>query len=91
LSTTDLHGNTGSDVLRVTVNALTYTMVEGATGSFFDTDILIANPNNVQAPVEIVYLKRDGTTVTQQMSLLSTSRTTIEVDGIEGLENTADR
>jgi hypothetical protein len=33
-----------SDTLTVTVNAFTYTLAEGSTGSFFDTDILIANP-----------------------------------------------
>jgi hypothetical protein len=88
VSTTDAQGNTGLDVVNVTVNALTYTMAEGATGTFFDTDILIANPTFMQAPVEIVYLKGDGTTVTQTLTLAPTSRTTIEVDSLAGLEST---
>ena len=33
--------------ITVTVDALTYTLAEGATGAFFDTDILLANPNTV--------------------------------------------
>jgi Ca2+-binding RTX toxin-like protein len=87
VSANDAQGNAGGDTLTVTVDALTYTMAEGATGTFFDTDILIANPNNVQAPVQITYLKGDGTTVAQNLTLAATSRATIEVDGISGLEN----
>jgi Ca2+-binding RTX toxin-like protein len=87
VSANDAQGNAGGDTLTVTLNPLTYTMAEGATGSFFDTDILLANPNSVQAPVQITYLKGDGTTVTQDLTLAATSRTTIEVDGIAGLEN----
>jgi hypothetical protein len=90
VSANDAQGNAGGDTLTVTVNVLTYTMAEGATGTFFDTDILIANPNSVQAPVEITYLKGDGTTVTQNLTIGATSRATIEVDGIAGLEGTDD-
>ena len=38
----------------------TYYLAEGATGSFFDTDILLANPNSVEAPVVIRFLTGDG-------------------------------
>ena len=47
----DAAGNEVVRRLTVTVDAFTYTMAEGATGSFFDTDILLANPNSVAAPV----------------------------------------
>jgi Ca2+-binding RTX toxin-like protein len=87
VSAHDAQGNAGGDTLTVSVNTLTYTMAEGATGNFFDTDILLANPNNVPAPVRILYLKGDGTTVTQDLTLAATSRTTVEVDNIAGLEN----
>jgi hypothetical protein len=70
------------------VSAFTYTLAEGATGAFFDTDILLANPNGVAAPVAITYLKGDGTTVSQTLTLAPTSRTTINVDRIAGLEAT---
>jgi Ca2+-binding RTX toxin-like protein len=88
VTVTDSSGNQASDIVTVTVDALSYTMAEGATGGFFDTDILIANPNSVVAPVTITYLKGDGTTITQNLDLPATSRTTIAVDGIAGLENT---
>jgi Ca2+-binding RTX toxin-like protein len=83
----DSAGNEVSDTLTVTVSAFTYSMAEGATGSFFDTDILIANPNTVAAPVTITYLRGDGTAVPQSLTLAPTSRTTIRVDEIPGLES----
>ena len=57
VSANDAQGNAGGDTLTVTVNVLTYTMAEGATGPFFDTDILLANPNTDVAPVTIDYLR----------------------------------
>jgi Ca2+-binding RTX toxin-like protein len=84
----DSFGNEVADVLTVTVSAFTYTLAEGATGAFFDTDILLANPNGVAAPVAVTYLKGDGTTVSQTLTLAPTSRTTINVDRIAGLEAT---
>jgi hypothetical protein len=82
----DTAGNEISDTLTVTVNAFTYSMAEGATGNFFDTDILIANPNSVAAPVTIAYLRGDGVVVPQSLTLAPTSRATIRVDEIPGLE-----
>jgi hypothetical protein len=84
----DTSGNQVSDTLTVTVNAFVYTLAEGSTGSFFDTAILIANPNSQAAPVTITYLKGDGATVPQALTLAPTSRTTIRVDEIAGLEGT---
>jgi YVTN family beta-propeller protein len=43
----------------------TYFLAEGSTGSFFDTDILLANPNTIAAPVTLTFYKDDGTTVVQ--------------------------
>jgi hypothetical protein len=84
----DSAGNKGVDTLRVTVDALTYTMAEGSTGAFFDTDILLANPNAVAAPVVINYLTGSGDEISQSLTLAPTSRTTIAVDQIPGLEAT---
>ena len=65
----------------------TYYLAEGATGEFFDLDILLANPNGRQAPIEIAFLRPDGTSVTQTRTLPAMSRTTIRVDDIPGLES----
>jgi Ca2+-binding RTX toxin-like protein len=88
VQTTDASGNTAADTITVTVGALTYMLAEGSTGPFFDTDILLANPHAVEAPVQITYLKNDSSTITQNLTLAPTSRTTILVDTLAGLEGT---
>ena len=42
----------------------------------------------VEAPVQITYLRADGATVPQSLTLPPTSRTTILVDSLAGLEAT---
>jgi hypothetical protein len=77
-----------SGVLTQGVPARTYFFAEGATGSFFDTDILIANPHSTQTPVTLTFLTKDGLTITRDITLLGTSRTTVRVEDIPGLEAT---
>lgn len=89
VTATDTGGVTATDVLTVTVNNLLYLLAEGATGDFFDLDILLGNPNAVVAPVAITYLKPDGTVVNQALNLPATSRTTIGVESLAGLTATA--
>jgi autotransporter-associated beta strand protein len=81
-------GGTGNDVT-LTPTESTYYLSEGATGSFFDTEILIANPNGDAVPISIDYLKEDGTTIPQTLTLAESSRVTIRADDIAGLESTA--
>ena len=63
-----------------------YYLTEGATGSFFDTDLLLANPHDVAVPVSIEFLRPEGSVVTVTRELLPTSRTTIRLDEIAELE-----
>jgi hypothetical protein len=86
---TDTSGNSATDLITVTAHDLVYTLAEGATGTFFDTDILLANPNTTPADVTLQFLKEDGTTLTQLRSLPPMSRTTVQVDTIPGLEAVA--
>jgi hypothetical protein len=65
----------------------TYLLAEGATGSFFETDILIANPNSTPAPITLTFFKDDGTTIVDTRTLLATSRMTIRASSIAGLES----
>lgn len=60
-------------------------LAEGATG-FFTLEFAIANPNAVAAPITASFLKSDGSTVTLDTTLLPTSRSTIDVNQIPGLE-----
>ena len=66
-----------------------YHLSEGATGAFFDTDLLVANPGEETAPIEVRFLKPGGDTVTQTYTVPAMSRLTIRVDDVPGLEATA--
>src|SRR5262249_23052290 len=68
------HGATG-----VTTPSLTWTLAEGATGSFFDTFILIANPNDGPATVETTYLPLSGTPITTSRVIGPHARVTINI------------
>jgi hypothetical protein len=83
----DARGGIGAASLTVTVNELQYSLAEGATGTFFETDILLANPNNFSVPIEATFLKEDGTTVTQALTLPATTRMTIPVATLPGLDS----
>jgi hypothetical protein len=50
---------------------------EGATGSFFDTFILLANPGLTPATVNATYLLTSGNTVTETYTLGPQSRSTV--------------
>jgi YVTN family beta-propeller protein len=77
-----------SFVLTVTP-LLRYVLSEGATGAFFDTDVLIANPRASSTPVSIIFTTQEGAVITQERTLLPMSQTRIRLDDIEGLEATS--
>jgi hypothetical protein len=88
VTATDNAGNLATDIIVVTVNDLSYFLAEGATGTFFDLDLLLANPNTTPVNVTATFLKPSGQgSVVQQYTLPATSRTTIDVESIPGLEN----
>ena len=57
-------GNTKSQSLTTsfttTVNEFTYSFAEGATGTFFDPDVTLANPAGADAPLTIDFLPESG-------------------------------
>jgi autotransporter-associated beta strand protein len=71
-----------------TPEAPVYYLAEGATGAFFDTDLLLANPQTVDAPVTMEFLREDGITVTLHRTLAPLSRLTLHLDEVPGLEAT---
>ena len=81
-------GSTGND-FTLLLASLTYQLSEGATGTFFDTDLLIANPNSVLVPIEVTLLPEAGAAKTLNYQLPSMSRMTLRIDEIEGFEATA--
>lgn len=63
-------------------------LAEGATGTFFEENILIANPNTSSADITITYLRPGGgTPVTSTFTMGPTSRKTVKVNAVVGVEN----
>lgn len=56
---------------------------EGASGSVFDTFILLANPGTEAANVVVTFLTAGGTTVTRQVALPALSRKTINPENVD--------
>jgi hypothetical protein len=82
----DGFGKSSHDTITVTLNVKSYSFAEGATGDFFDTDLLLGNHYDSELPVTITYLKDAGTPVVQQLVLPAHSRTTVRVDEVPGME-----
>jgi hypothetical protein len=69
------HGSAG-----VTAAATSWFLAEGATGTFFDLFILIANPTNNDASVQATYMLPDGGTLQKTYPVAANSRESIWVD-----------
>jgi hypothetical protein len=88
VTATDNAGNQAIDTIVVTLTELSYFLAEGATGTFFDLDLVLANPNPAPANITVTFLKPLGQgQVGQQFTLAASSRTSINVETISGLEN----
>ena len=79
----------GSDSMGVPAADTSWFLAEGATGSFFDLYVLIANPGSTDASVQAQYAKPDGSITTQTYTVHAHSRFSVYVDAIPGLENTS--
>ncbi len=64
----------------VTAPATQWLLAEGATGSFFDLFLLLANPSTDPADIRITYLRPNGAPIVKTRTLAPTSRTTIYVE-----------
>ena len=63
----------------------TYFLAEGATGPFFDEDLLIANPTLASVQLTIDYLPDSGSPITENRTLAAQSRLTVRLDDIPAL------
>jgi hypothetical protein len=79
----------GHDSMGVTSPSPSWFLAEGATGTFFDLYVLIANPGSTAATVRADFARPDGSVVTQTYTVRANSRFSVYVDSIPGLENTA--
>ena len=73
----------GHDSAGVTAPATEWFFAEGATGSFFDLFLLLANPNVTDAAVQATYLLPSGATVVRAYQVPANSRRTV-VRGARG-------
>ena len=55
-------------------------LAEGATGAFFDTFVLLSNPQNTPAQVTVRYLLDNGDTVTVPKTIAANARLTINIE-----------
>src|SRR6185369_6510513 len=67
----------GHESAGVTSTSTHWFLAEGATGSFFNMFILLANPNTTDANVELKYLLSDGSTITKTHVVAAQSRLTL--------------
>jgi autotransporter-associated beta strand protein len=81
----------GHESAGVTEPATNWFLAEGATGAFFDTFILISNPQQTPAKVTVQYLLDTGETVTVPKTIPANTRVTtnIEAENDRRLHNAA--
>jgi hypothetical protein len=70
------HGAAG-----VTQPSSSWFFAEGATGSYFETFILLSNPNDAPADVTVTFLPDTGTPVTIERRIPGMERITINIEG----------
>jgi hypothetical protein len=68
--------------------ATSWFLAEGATGAFFDTYLLVANPSAQVATVTMDFLRDDGTVVQRVYSVQPSSRFSVFADAVPGLAAT---
>jgi uncharacterized protein len=67
----------------------TYFLAEGATGDFFDEDLLIANPSNTDAPVTVTFYREGLPSLSETRTVPARSGARLRVDALPGLESAA--
>jgi hypothetical protein len=72
--------NGGHESAGVGAPSLTWFHAEGATGEFFDTYVLVSNPNETVANVAFTFLLQDGTAITKFKIIGANARLTVNVE-----------
>jgi hypothetical protein len=67
----------------------TWLFSEGASGRFFDTWLLLANPNAAPATVKITWLREGAPPLSEHHSLAAGARVSLLADSVPGLAATA--
>lgn len=77
--------NAGHESAGVPAPATNWFHAEGATGSYFDTFILVGNPNDLTATVTFKYLLESGTVITQVKTIPPQARLTVNLEAQDPL------
>ena len=72
----------GHDSVGLTAPSTRWLLAEGATGTYFDLFILLANPSGTDADVRLRFLLQDGTVVEHAQTVAAMSRATVWVDAL---------
>ncbi len=70
----------GHESAGVTTPSTSWFLAEGATGPFFETFILMANPNTTKADATVTFLPSTGVPVERRYEVPARSRTTVNVE-----------
>jgi len=70
----------GHEGAGITAPQLEWFLAEGATGPYFDTFVLIANPNTTDAIADVTFLLPDGSTIVSEKRIPAQSRFNVWVD-----------
>jgi hypothetical protein len=79
----------GQAAMGATEPSTSWFLAEGATGTFFDTYVLISNPSSTAADVTARFLRSDGVEIRRTYRVGAESRFTIFVDAIPELASAA--
>jgi autotransporter-associated beta strand protein len=71
----------GHESAGATHSSPTWLLAEGATGPFFETFILLANPNPTEAQVTVTFLPAGGPPLTKMKTVPANGRLTINIEG----------
>jgi hypothetical protein len=83
----DYGGHTGGhNAMGVTEPAEKWYLAEGYTAQEYDTYVLIQNPGDSQARVDLSFLRSDGHVREMPVTVPATGRRTVKVDDVPGFE-----
>jgi hypothetical protein len=72
----------GHDSAGVTAPSTRWILAEGATGPFFETFILLANPNATPADVQLRFLTQTGAVIDRTVTIPATGRRTVNIEAL---------
>ena len=79
----------GGTITGLVAVPMTFFFAEGSTGAFFDTDLLLANPGPIWAPVIITYVTDSGRVITHRWDVGPMAQVVISADNNPRLGATA--